>query len=464
MTNSTESAMAPAGAATDRRATIAGSLAAAATAAPYATRIHRGLSYDSAATVGYFIRTPSLLDPFRRQVVFNNHPLFSFAEHVVYTLSGSHTEATLRTLPILFASLAVGLLVWAASRRFGLVGGLVAGVVFAGNTMVASESREVRGYSLLLLFVIASTLLVGRLLDEDRAPSALAWTGYVVAITGGLVTHLYMAPVLVLQATYVICRRPALRPWLRAWTISFIVTAAAYVSIVPQMLSTSRGHHFYPTFPLDLAKAVGGGTWPAAAVVLGLVAFSVYSLWAHPGREGRWHRPGPGRLRAGTAVAGAGAVILLFVWLILRPFDLYSRFFIWMVPGIAWLAGAACERVKLAVPLVIALVVVAVAPVIPGPRADPLALRAAVAIIQRTQAAGGKACVLGLSAEPLQGYLASFPSVLDAPQVADCTVAISLTDMTQPSLIAAAEHDFPHQLLLPAQEPGIVFYRGTSPP
>ena len=55
----------------------------------------RSLDYDSSLTVGAFVKTHSLLDPLKRQIQLNNHPLFSILEHIVWSL-GFHSETYLR--------------------------------------------------------------------------------------------------------------------------------------------------------------------------------------------------------------------------------------------------------------------------------------------------------------------------------------------------------------------------------
>jgi hypothetical protein len=71
----------------------------AAVFAAYMVAAGRSYDYDSSETVGAFVATPSLLDPLRRQIAFNNHPLFSLLEHMVYSAGGT-SEATLRVLPL----------------------------------------------------------------------------------------------------------------------------------------------------------------------------------------------------------------------------------------------------------------------------------------------------------------------------------------------------------------------------
>ena len=170
-----------------------GITAALVTAAAYLPGSGRAFDYDGSVTVAKFVRTESLLDPFRRQVVFNNHPAFSFLEHLVYSVTGSASSWVMRLLPIAAAAACVGLLVGAAGRRWGPRIGLTAGALLATNPVFIGTGREVRGYSLVCLCGLAATVL---LLDLERSSSRAKSIGYVAVSTLGLATHLYMALVL----------------------------------------------------------------------------------------------------------------------------------------------------------------------------------------------------------------------------------------------------------------------------
>lgn len=135
-----------------------------ATFVAYLPGLGRSLDFDSAETLGLFIRPGPPWSVFHRQAVFNNHPMFSFLEQVVRVVTGRTDAATMRLLPIAFGALAVGVLTWYASRRHGLVAGLLAGTVLACNPAFVALSRSVRGYSLLTLCAIVSTVIVA----EDR--------------------------------------------------------------------------------------------------------------------------------------------------------------------------------------------------------------------------------------------------------------------------------------------------------
>src|SRR5215210_1781884 len=101
-----------------RDAAYAG-IVGAAVAGFYAIGAGRAFNLDAAATVANFVATPSLLDPFTEQIVYNNHVLFSFADHLVYSATGSSDEALLRAVPVIAAGLALGLLARELARRFG---------------------------------------------------------------------------------------------------------------------------------------------------------------------------------------------------------------------------------------------------------------------------------------------------------------------------------------------------------
>ena len=96
----------------------------------------RAFDYDGSVTVANFVFTPSLLDPFRRDVVLNNHPFFSFLEHLVYTASGSRSEVLMRMLPITAGAATVGLIVGWTAARFRPTVGLAAGAIRMVNDML----------------------------------------------------------------------------------------------------------------------------------------------------------------------------------------------------------------------------------------------------------------------------------------------------------------------------------------
>src|SRR3954462_7198160 len=91
---------------------------AVASFALYYVDAGRPFGYDEAETVGNFVRQGSPLRPFTHQIVFNNHPTFSFVL-VLMRHVGGFGEAWMRLLPALLGAATVGLFAWWARRRYG---------------------------------------------------------------------------------------------------------------------------------------------------------------------------------------------------------------------------------------------------------------------------------------------------------------------------------------------------------
>ena len=79
-----------------RFATRAGVGLAMVTFLAYLPGLGRSLDFDSAQTVGMFVKPGPPWEAFRRQAVFNNHPAFSFFEQLVRVASGRSDAATMR--------------------------------------------------------------------------------------------------------------------------------------------------------------------------------------------------------------------------------------------------------------------------------------------------------------------------------------------------------------------------------
>jgi len=82
--------------------------------------------YDSAVTFANFIATPNLLDAFAvhtqqatiplAQIAGNDHVLVSLVSHVIYSVTGTHSELVYRLLPALAAGGTVAVTTIALAR------------------------------------------------------------------------------------------------------------------------------------------------------------------------------------------------------------------------------------------------------------------------------------------------------------------------------------------------------------
>src|SRR5260370_29780724 len=134
---------------------------------------------------------------------------------------------------------------------------------------------------------------------------------------------------------------------------------------------------FSPDFPRDLVFFLVG-----APVLLSL------GLWLSTAALGLWTQRRERWLWAAIAVVG---VVVAVLWWGLRPAFLYPRFFMFLIPGRAYLMAAAIARWRVLAPVVVAGAVGAAGAQVPTWTADPLALPRAAAAVERGHATGGRA-------------------------------------------------------------------------
>ena len=468
-----------------RRPATAGLVAGTLAFVAYLPGLGRSLDFDSAQTVGRFVRPGPPWAVFGEQAVFNNHPLFSFLEQLVRVVTGRSDAAAMRVLPILCGALAVGVLTWFVVRRHGLAAGLAAGAVLACNPTFVHLSRAVRGYSLLTLCAIVATIVV---VEDRRAAASDAgdeappeateatdatrpwwrrWSGplYVVAASVGLATHLYMLPVLAAHAGVLLARGELDDRWRRRllWTAGLAGCAYAGMADIMLHATAAHGRVFRADMPWQVATMVTGGGWASLALapLVGVGAWVVL-------RGSRGAR--------GAAVALA--VVLLVLWAGLRSAALEDRFFVWLVPGAAYLVGVAVARIRAGALLAAASVALAAASAVtvaPGYTADPTGYRAAAAVLRAVAAAGETGCVVGSTGvQPMLAYLdqgVDFTAVTDPSALDACDVLVVATWWPTTAdwfahdrrVIDAAEGRYTHRLVIGPGDPALVLSNGPLP-
>jgi hypothetical protein len=429
---------------------IAGLLLGAATGAAYMVGSGRSFGFDAAATFANFVATPSLWDAFAihtvlpsvplKYVATNDHVLISFLSHLIYSTTGTRSEAVYRLIPALAAGATVGVSTDALARRFGMLAGVTAGLFIATDPLFVDNSRDLRGYSLAALgSVVATLILAGR------------WTrwrlvAYAVVMGLAISAHVLAGTVLVAHAAWILTRRsrPQLTQLAPAWLGAGLIGVAANANIQLVEL-TQHGlppSLFYPDFPRDLVFFLVGapvllplGLWLSAAA-LGLFAL----------RDRIWL----------WAMIAAVAAVVAVLWLGLQPAYLYPRFFIFLVPGCAYLMAAAVQRWKVLAPVIVAGAILAVSSQINGYGQDPLALPQAAAVVEQVHASGGRACVIQSDQGVLAAYTTDFTVVSTADQLAGCDVVVVVTWNVDLPLRDLAARQFPHATVLPAAYPAVV--------
>lgn len=400
----------------------------------------RQLAYDEAVSFGYYVATPSPFDVFGRTsylgvplwtIATNNHPLFNFLEHLVWSATGVRAEWLYRVLPALCGGACVVVLGLLLRPTGALAAG--GGTLFlATSPMFDDESHVMRGYTLELLLVLLAVLAVRRGWRWLLAP--------VVAL--GIVAHLYF--LLALPGLAVLAWRwGTLRlamPFAVAGTIAGLL---GYVGLAADILHHSRdqGQIWRPDFPIQLVAALTGGPW------LYVVAFT-FPLAALGLLAAR-------RERALWVLVAVYALVAAMVWAGARPAELYPRFFFFLLPGVAWLIASTLQRWPL---LAVVLLLTAGASAwqqAPGWTQDQLATRSAAEVL----AAKPGGCLIAHDEQVMAAYTRAFKVVGDPAGLAACPYVVAVTWNLLPPVAQAASAQFPERRMLPAAYPAVILSR-----
>lgn len=437
-----------------RRNLVSGLALGAVTAAAYMIGSRRSFGYDAAATFANFVATPSLWDTFAthaalpsielKTIASNDHVLMSLLSHVIYSLTGLRNEWIYRLVPALAAGATVGLATTGLAKRFGLIAGVCAGLYIATDPLFVDNSRDLRGYSLAALLALLATIMVVR-------PKWTRGRLIVYALLLGLAVaaHVFAVVVLVAHVAWIATKRsPALLEQLApAWLFAFLIGAAAnaYIEVLVFIQRGFPPSLFDPTFPRDLVL-----------FLLGAPALLPIGLWLTPVVLGLWVVRREPWVWASLAVL---SVVVAVLWLVLQPAYLYPRFFMFLIPGVAYLMAAAIARWKVLAPVVALGAAAAIASQVPGYTQDPLALPQAATAIERAEAAGSRPCVIHADEQVLAAYTTRFTVVTTADQLRDCDLVVVVSWNVDLGLRDLAARQFPRRTLLPAGYPAVVLER-----
>jgi hypothetical protein len=436
-----------------------GILLGAATTAVYLIGANRSYGYDAAATFANFIATPSLFDAFAthaalptiplKSIASNDHVLISLVSHLIYSATGSRSELVYRVLPALAGGATVGVMAIVLTRKFGMLAGVCAALYIATVPLFVDNSRDLRGYSLAALCsVLASVVLSTTGRDAPRS-RRLRLVAYALLMGLAIAAQLFAIVVLVGHVAWIATGRsvPALVELAPAWFVAALIGVAANANIqVMELLQHGYPPSlFYPTFPGDLVVFLLG-----APVALPL------GLWLSTAGLGLWALRREPWLWASLAVL---AVVVAVLWLGLQPAYLYPRFFIFLVPGCAYLVAAAVARWKVLAPVVVLGAAVAAFSQVNGYTQDPLALPQAAAFVERIHAEGKTACVIRADEQVLTAYTTEFKVISSAQDLNGCDAVVVVSWNVDLALRDLAAAQFPRRTILPAYYNGVVLER-----
>jgi hypothetical protein len=433
---------------------LVGILLGVATTAVYMIGSGRSFGYDAAATFANFVATPSLIDAFAvhsalpitplKSIASNDHVLLSLISHLIYSTTGSRSEVVYRLLPAMAAGGTVGVMAAVLSRKFGMLAGVSAALYIATVPLFVDNGRDLRGYSIAAFCSVLASLMVisGRW-------TRLRLLAYALLMGLAIAAQLFAGVVLLGHIAWVATRRsmPPLVQLGPAWVLAVVIGVAANANIqIMELLQHGYPPSlFYVTFPADLVIWLLGAPLPLSL-----------GLWLSAALLGLWPLRTEPLLWASVAVIAAVVAVL---WLGLQPAYLYPRFFIFLVPGCAWLMAAAIARWKVLAPVVLLGAVAAAYIQVSGYTQDPLALPQAAAFVERMRAAGGTACVIRADEQVLAAYTLDFKVVSSAADLNGCDAVVVVSWNVDLVLRDLAAQQFPRRTILPAVYPAVVLER-----
>jgi hypothetical protein len=273
--------------------------------------------------------------------------------------------------------------------------------------------------------------------------------GYSALLGLAIATHVFAIVVLLGHVVWIAMRRSRaeIKRLAPAWIAAFVIGAAANanVEVLAFLEHGLPPSTFHPTFPLYLVL-----------FLLGAPAVLPLGLWLSTAGLGLWAARREPRLWASIAVV---AVVVAILWLVLQPAYLYPRFFIILIPGVAYLMAAAVQRWWVLAPVVLVGAVAAIVAQAPGYTQDPLALPQAAAVVERERGGGGNPCVIHADESVLAAYTKDFTVVTTADQLDGCTLVVVVSWNVDLTLRDLAAQKVPRRTVLPAYYPAIVLGR-----
>ena len=328
------------------------------------------------------------------------------------------------------------------------------GLLLATNVLFVSQaSSVVRGYSMLVFFALSSTLVLLRMV-RVATPTRWDTTAYVVLASAGIVTHIFMVPLVILQAAYVLGRHRLDVRWIKTFAAAGAIGFLGYVAVAKDMATDNGlGRRFWLEFPGELVHAWLGGT--AVAVAIGAVLLIVAAVTI--GRRREW------------LFVGIPLVVMLgFAWLIWQPYALGTRFFMWAIPAVAVGVVYATRKYPALLVLVFVMIVAQVWVQVDGWYTPEFAHKAAGAIVQNRHDSGVRVCSVGFGGGPLSGYTEPGAFVDIRPEhtedLKQCDdVVVLVTEMIPQKMLTALDERYPYTLVLPAQEDGTIYSKEPIP-
>ncbi len=395
----------------ENRARLVGLVAGLVTASSYLIGADRNFTHDGGTTVGALIADRPFLQALGATVSYNNHPAASVIGQITWRLGG-RSELALRFPGIVAIATAIGLFSWWLARRVDWSVAVVAAMLVISNPLVVANTRAVRGYSFMLLGIVASTVILLEQVDREGSgaddPSPGTGVLYSLALGLAIAGHLYGGIAVLVHVLYLVGRGNLSAHWFVRMGAGLSIGLLAYLGLLPVLIA-GRGRSFDLGFPIEAAEQLAGGVWWVA------VPLWIIAAWAFLARNDRE-----------VVLPAAGVLVCLAgLWLVMQPSDLYPRMVIFMVFPFAAYASVGLHRLG---PWAVAVgFVVAGASLLPqldNWSRDEMANERAAQIVGVVNENGGSTCLVGWSAWSVWAYDTTPELLHTVDELATCDLVV----------------------------------------
>jgi len=241
------------------------------------------------------------------------------------------SEAAIRSLSAVFATLTVPLVYLLGVRLFSKPAGAVAAIAFAVNSFVVEYAQEARSYALVTFLVTASSYLFVR---ELQRPSRWTRAGYVSATVLAMYAHFFAAWVLLVQLLTLVLILPG-RRLTREWLGVVVAIGVGYLPAAVQIVHFGHSNIDWIPRPtlrtlVHVSARLSGGHWALLLVVL--AAAAVLGRRALTRADSRW--------QIGFVLMWLFAPVVLSFLLSFVETMFYPAYLIISVPAVALVEGA----------------------------------------------------------------------------------------------------------------------------
>lgn len=259
-----------------------------------------------------------------------------------------------RLLHLAFATAGLAVATWTVARRYGVVPGLVTGLMLALSPKLTELGVEIRAYPIFFAITCVQIAMLFRLIEARRlTPGALGLflllglaAGYThffgLVSSMALFTGLFVARATTLREAAGIAGTAVLLVVLCAGLAPFIMTASAISGVE----NVGSGSQAIITYFLRLAGHSANVVSPVGMVLFllplaGLVAIGAVRIARGFGEQGIAYRRDPAVALAAALVSGITVTLLAFF--VAKGFNpLKPTYSLWVLPMLATFLGTIC--------------------------------------------------------------------------------------------------------------------------